>query len=193
LRCTVRAVLDDAARTLLLRMSLVSYGSVQSLGAHSRSAAGQEVMPPGEPEPMHDRWSMVFEREHDPDRLRDLIGEGQSELDAWLRRPLAPDTTETLEELCARIVTDGWGVTADDCSRAMRCTPTLVRRARLAANRHPESGYHLPVRTVDPWRWAYQLDAVGLSVRQISALTGVPKSTLHERLSGPRRQAGAGG
>jgi DNA-binding IclR family transcriptional regulator len=173
-------------------MSLLSYGTVQVLGAHSRSAAGQ-VMPPGESAPMHDRWALVFDRHHEPERLRDLLAEARAELDGWLRRPLAPDTTETLEELCARIVTDGWGVTADDCSRAMRCTPTLVRRARLAATRHPESGYHLPVRTVDPWRWAHQLDSAGLSVRQIAALTGVPKSTLHERLSGPRRRERAGG
>ena len=106
---------------------------------------------------------------------------------------LANGTTETLEELCARIVQDGWAIPTDECARAMRCTPTLVRRARLAAERHPETGYSLPPRQQDPMEWALKLDAVGLSVRQIATLTGLPKSTIHDRLSGPRRRAFTGG
>jgi hypothetical protein len=186
-------IVDTESATLLLRMELVSYGTVAQFGPRARSA-NRQLRPPGSSTPMADYWRPVLEAERDPVRLRDLRAEAQADLDSWLRRPLAPDTTETLEELCARIVRDGWGVTADDCSRAMRCTTSLVRRARLSAMRHPETGHHLPVRTADPWRWAHHLDAVGLSVRQIAALTGVPKSTLHRAfLSGPRRRARAGG
>jgi hypothetical protein len=168
-------------------MSLVSYGAVQRFGPRSRSVEGA-LLPPGEDQPMHEIWARRFAKAA-PDELRDLVTEAEAELDAWVRRPLVPDTVETLEELCARIVDDGWGVTAAECARAMLTTPTLVRNARLAAGRHPESGYHLPAPSRDAWAWAEMLDRVGLNVRQIATLTGLPKSTLHDRLGGRRRQA----
>lgn len=177
---------------VLVRMALVSYGAVQSFGPRSRSA-DRQLRPPGESAPMVDRWAALFAGAADAEQLRALVGEAQAELDAWLRRPLVPETTETLGELCARIVSDGWGITAEECARAMRCTVTLVRRSRLDAVRHPETGYHLPGRQSDPMAWALRLDMAGLSLREIEDLTGVPKSTLHDRLSGPRRTTRAGG
>lgn len=178
--------------TLIVRMSLVSYGAVQNFGPRSRSADGQ-LFPAGEDRPMHERWAAILASARTDDELRDLVAQGEAELDAWQRRPLSPTTVETLEELSARIVSDGWGVTADECARAMLCTPTLVRQARLGAVRHPETGYHLPAPSNDAWSWALMLDHVGLNVRQIALLTGLPKSTLHDHLSGRRRQASAGG
>jgi hypothetical protein len=172
-------------------MSLVSYGNVQNFGPRSRSAVRQS-RPQGESFPMAERWADIFERAH-PDALPELLDEAQAELDAWLHRPLAPDTTETLEELGARIVRDGWGISADECARAMRCTPTLVRTARLAEGKHPETGHSLPARESDAMSWALRLNMAGLSLREIEALTGVPKTTLHRRLSGPQRATRAGG
>jgi hypothetical protein len=39
---------------------------------------------------------------------------------------------------------------------------------------------------------AEMLDQAGLNVRQIAALTGLAKSTLHDRLGGRRRRAAGG-
>jgi len=164
-------------------MALVSYGGVQRLGGVRGEAA--TIGPPGEGRPMHEEWSAIFASAANDEMARVLTDEARAELDAWLRRPLAPDTTETWEELAARIVGDGWGVTADECARAMRCTPTMVRRARLSEMRHPDTGYHLPAAH-DPITWAIELDRLGLTLRQIESLTGVPKSTLH-RWSKARR------
>lgn len=135
---------------------------------------------------MHEAWSAIFAGVSDPELARTLLDEARAELDAWLRRPLAHDTTETWEELAARIVGDGWGVTAQECAMAMRCTPTMVRRARLAEMRHPDTGYHLP-EAPDPITWAIELDRMGLSLREIEGITGVAKSTLHDRISRARR------
>lgn len=177
--------------TLLTRMALISYGATQALG-RSGKAAERQLYPPGEAAPMHDRWSRILQSASEAE-LPALMEEANAELQSWIRRPLVSNAAETLEELCARIVQDGWAIGAEECARAMRCTPTLVRRARLAAERHPETGYSLPPRQQDPMTWAFKLDAVGLSVRQIATLTGLPKSTIHDRLSGPRRRAIAGG
>jgi len=176
------------ARTLLFRMSLLSYGDTQRLGG--RGGESGRIGPPGEARPMADRWARAFAGAT-PETLPGLIEEARAEFDAWIRRPLAPDTTETWEELAERIVTDAWGITADECAVAMRCTPSMVRRARLAEMRHPETGYSLPVER-DVVAWARALDDAGLTLGQIETLTGVPKTTLHDRLTGKTKRPATG-
>lgn len=136
---------------------------------------------------MMDTWAALFAGADTPEALAELTEAAQHEFDHTTRRLLAPDTTETWEELAARIVADGWGITADECARAMRCTPTMVRRARLSEMRHPDTGYALPAK-MDAVAWARALDAAGLSVREIATVTGVAKSTLHDRLTGKTRR-----
>lgn len=174
----------QTARTILARMELLSYGSVSRMGG--RRGAESPGSPQGEAHPLHEEWRERFAKAPDAEAARDLLELAEAELDAALRRRLVPEATETLDELCARIVSDGWGISSDECARAMRCTPTLVRRARLDADRHPETGGSLPERTGDPLAWSLALDAAGLSLRQIEALTGVPKSSLHRALSSAR-------
>lgn len=170
------------AREVLLRMALVSYGGTMRFGDR-RGGESDRIGPPGESSPMVDQWARVFDAAKTREALRDWVEAAKAEIDAYMRRPLAPDTVESLEELCERIVRDGWGVTAEECALAMRCTPTLARRARLASLRHPETGYPLPEREPDAHAWARKLDRAGLSVRQIEVLTGIPKSSVHDRLT----------
>lgn len=162
-------------------MTLLSHGKVAAL-QRSRGGDADRIGPNGEAHPMHERWAALIAAAPDAGTARLLLEQAEAELGAWLRRPLAPDTAETLEELAARIVADGWGITAPEAACAMRCTPTLVRRLRLAARRHPENGYALPERHGDPLTDARVLDKAGLSLRQIEALTGLPKSTLSDHL-----------
>lgn len=169
-------------RALLVRMALVSYGGVQRLGGRRGGEPGR-IGPPGEAHPMHERWFAIFAGAVGVSHARTLTDQARAEFDAYVRRPLVPDTTETWEELAERIVSDGWGITAGECARAMRCTPSMVRRARLGQLRHPDTGYSLPTES-DPVAWARKLDEAGLTLRQIEALTGVPKSTLHDRKGG---------
>jgi hypothetical protein len=172
-----RQLVLDAARPVLTRMALLSYGSVQVMGR--RVNGGDDARAPsGESSPMAEKWAALLAAKP----TFETLDAARAELGSWLRRPLVPETTETLEELCARVVSDGWGITADECAVAMRCTPTLVRRARLAELRHPDTGRSLPERGAGGKGWALALDACGLSLRQIEGLTGVPKSTLHRIL-----------
>lgn len=176
-----RQAVVDAARPVLLRMLLLSNGKVAAL-QRSRGGEGGRVGPSGNAHPLYEVWSARLAAARDAEEARGLLEQAESELSAQLRRPLAPDTTETLEELAERIVQDGWGISAPECARAMRCTPTLVRRCRLAALKHPESGYALPEHTGDPYSWARKLEQAGLTLRAIEAITGVPKSSVHDLL-----------
>lgn len=171
----------EAARPVLIRMALLSNGKVAAL-ERSRGGGGEHAGPNGNAHPLYEVWGERIDAAPDAETARGLLDAAEAELGAQLRRPLAPDTTETLEELCARIVQDGWGVSATECSRMMRCTPTLVRRARLVERRHPATGYSLPDATGDARGDVRKLERAGLSLRDIEALTGVPKSTLHDHL-----------
>lgn len=162
-------------------MQLISYGNVAAL-ERRHGGEREQLGPPGEGKPMHERWAQRFAN-GPVDDISDLLAEAQAELDAWIRRPLAPVTAESWDELAERIVSDGWALSAAECARSLRCTPSMVRRARLTARRHPENGYPLPEAEPDAWAYARTLDRVGLSVRQIGQLTGLPKSTLHDRLT----------
>lgn len=169
------------ARPVLVRMAMLSNGTVAKL-ERSRGGESEHVGPSGESRPLHERWAALIASASDAGMARERLEAARAELHAQLRRPLAPDTTETLEELCSRIVDDGWGITAREAAMAMRCTPTLVRQARLLARRHPETGYGLPDTIGDPWSDARRLDAAGLSVRHIEVLTGLPRRSLYRAL-----------
>jgi hypothetical protein len=157
-------------------MALLSYGGAQRFGG--RGGESGRIGPPGEARPMADEWARRFAGAADAETLARLTDEAEAEYDTTKRRALAPDTTETWEELASRIVADGWGVSAVECAVAMRCTPSMVSRARLAELRHPDTGYRLP-EISDPMEWARALDQAGLTLRQIEGLTGVSKSTVH--------------
>jgi hypothetical protein len=172
--------MEAAIRTILARMELLSYGTVSRMGG--RRGAESPGAPAGEAHPLHDEWRERFASAPDDETLRAYVQQAEAALDAALRRRFVPEATETLDELCARIVGDGWGIDADECARAMRCTPSLVRRARLDAGRHPDTGAALPEARPDRIAWARELDAAGLSIRQIAAMVDMPQTSLYRAL-----------
>lgn len=182
-----RAAVLEEARPLLMRMALLSYGSVQAFGYRRGTDAVGGDPPPGEAHPMHERWNALLAAAETAEQARDMLDRARSEYGAHVRRQLVPTTAETWEELAERIVADGWGLSARECATAMRCSLSLVRRARLAAYRHPETGYALPEPRRDVLAWARELDAAGLSVRQIEALTQISATTVFRRV---RRASG---
>lgn len=170
------------ARPILARMELLSHGTVQRVGG--RRGSDSYGTPPGEGNPLHDVWREAIAKTTDVEAARLAVQGAADALDAAVRRRFVAHRTETLDELCARIITDGRGISDRDCAVAMRCTTTLVRRSRLEAGCHPDTGEALPAAAGDALTWARELAAAGLPVRQIERLTGVSKSRVH-RLSRP--------
>ena len=120
--------------------------------------------------------------------LRRVLQRARDELDAIVRRPLADLRPETADDLREQVLERGEGFPVTDVATAMRCTPTFVRRARIAAGRDPEHGRPVTVNG-NGSRLDHALDLVivgGLSVRAAAAATGVPRSTLgnHARRAG---------
>ena len=168
------------ARPVLLRLALtstVSAGKVvpQSSGPvhHTSSRPSGSAQPPAE------RYAALIMASRTDHEARRHLEAARLELQTTMRRPLANTSRHTARELASRIVSEGAGMTAVDVAVMCRCTPGLVRAARVGADRDPERGRSLVGVTRE--RWASELRAAGYSLRAVSAMTGIPRSTLHHR------------
>jgi transcriptional regulator of acetoin/glycerol metabolism len=171
-----------AAKPVLVRLMLISNAPVMRIGSvRGMNGAHESSRPPGESLPDAEHYARRLERASTVYEAREVLQEARTALFHAIRRPMAPGTTETLEEYIERIINDGAGWAVEDVARSLHTTPTFVRRVRLSAGRDPETGLVVP--DIDAWTLAHALYAVGRSIRTISALTGIPRSTLHDRLS----------
>lgn len=172
------------ARSILIRLAFVSEAPTARMDAMPRSRGTPEHRrPTGEAYPEAEWLRDRLDRCTSVTHARAIVEEARRALAHATRRALPPDTTETAEELGDRIVEDGGGWTAEDVSLACRCTPSFVRRARLERGRDPETGYTPP--DADPMDTARVLIDAGRSTRAVSALTGIPRSTLRYRFGQP--------
>ena len=124
-------------------------------------------------------WRDRFDQADTPDQAAALLEAARAEL-AHIRRRAFPDVSwEDASELAARVLRDGEGVDAGTVAIALRCTRTFVRKTRLVASRHPDTGRRVRLEVLDP----ALLVGAGLSIRQVAVVVGVPRSTLHGRLA----------
>jgi hypothetical protein len=169
---------------LVVGFALLQYGSVRVYES-SRAQGDGAVLPGGELHPPLDHWADLLPRCRTLDEIIELLSLAQHELNSWRVRPEPPPEGETFDELAERIISyEGWE--PKDVSLACRCTPTLVRRVRVDAERNPETG-----REEGSLQHARDLLASGMSLRQVAVLTGISKSTLHRQArvaSGSRGQ-----
>ena len=179
---TLAEILDNA-RPILIRLALVSHAPAGRLDAMPRTHGTPEHRrPPGDAHPPAERYRDRLQAATSPVEARRVLDEARAELERTLRRPLAVERVETAEEFAERIVLDGAGWTADEVALAVHCLPRFVRAARLGYGRDPEDGLTPP--DGDPMAVARRLYGEGRSLRTIERLTGLPRSTLHDRLSG---------
>lgn len=163
-------------RQVLLDLELTSTARAQAIVPVVSCSPPSSTAPCGDDTPAT-YWRARFGDARDDDEARALVEQARAELRAIRRRAFAPMRYETADELAERVVVEGEGVDALHVAIALRCTPTFVRRARLAQGRDPEFGRVVDLDVLEP---RALLDA-GLSVRQAAAVLGVPRSTLHGR------------
>ena len=143
-----------------------------------RRDADVGVWPAGEPAPSWIFFMEPYAQANEADKPA-VIERAAAYLEAWKRRPpeLGAVEVETLDELKQRIVEAGEGWTPEEVALSLRCTPTLVRRARAEADRCVETG-----KVEGSLKHARALMAEGMTLRQAAVLTGIPRSTLSARL-----------
>jgi hypothetical protein len=169
------------AGPVLLRLALVSHAPASRIGSvRSSNGAHDSSRPSGDAMPDAEYYRDRIERSETVPEARTALTEARGCLAGLLRRAMARVPGETALELAERIVDDGEGWEPRAVADAMRCTPTFVRRARLLLGRDPETGRL--TAGGDPMAVAVELRAAGRSFRTIARLTGIPRSTLADRL-----------
>jgi hypothetical protein len=171
------------ARPVLAQLALLPHGTTTSLDPTKGSRNSETPLrPAGELHPPHEVYAQRILAAPSDAAARAAIAEAADVLAHYRRRTFAPVREETLDELKARILTDGGGWAPDEVARNMRCLPRVVRVARIEANLHPETGYPIPEAQDDTWAWAADLRDRGLTLRQIAAITGLALASLSRRL-----------
>jgi hypothetical protein len=170
-------MLQREQRQVLLELELTSTARAHAFAPVVTRSTPTSTAPSGDESPAT-YWRARFVAAHDEHEASELVKRARDELRAIRRRSFPATAYDTADELAERVVSDGESVDALSVAIALRCTPTFVRRARIIDGRDPEYG-----RVVDAELSARSLRDAGLSLRQVSAVLGVPRSTLHERLA----------
>jgi len=173
-------------RQVLAELELTSHGSTQSWNSSGHGGGESvNVFPPGESSPPHIEWRERYERAVTDDARQRVIEDAGRALRGIIRRAkVTPGREETEKEFAARALKDGRGFTLSVASTALRCTPTRLKRIRLAGGKTLDLGEPLIVEAPDGdvERRARTLAERGMSVRQMEMLTGMSKSWLHRML-----------
>lgn len=173
-------------RVLLAELELLSHGQTQRIDPAPAGGGEGRILPPGELSPPHVELAVRYAGCRSDRSRAVVVGEMRAVLASW--RGLSVDRSkvreESFDELAARIVGQGVGLLVPEAALIFRCTPTFVRRSRLAADRDSELGKPVgAARPPDPQERAdraevRRLREVGLSVRAIALSTGVARSTV---------------
>lgn len=161
-------------RTTIVGYAMLQYGSVMAWGRRIPSAEGA-VLPAGEGAPPLLYWLDKLARAESMEEFAATAERMKAELEAWRCRPDPPPEGETMDELKARVISDGEDWTPQEVALALRVTPTFVRNVRTEAERDPQTG-----RPDVRLERGLKLLNKGFSLRQVERITGVPKSTLHD-------------
>jgi hypothetical protein len=174
-------------RILLAELELLSHGSVQSWNATGGGEDEGTGHPPGDLHPPHLELRKLYLEQH--------TDEGRANVEKTMRATLAEyrgtavDRTrvigETRKDESLRIIGEGEGFTPQEVALRFRCTPTRVRRLRLAAGRDAVLGHEVeqepvPVDNSAAIAAARRMAGHGMSVRLIGMELGRPKSTISD-------------
>jgi hypothetical protein len=172
-------------RQVLAELEMLPHGTTQSFNA-SGSGYADAKDPTGESFPPHLQYRAEWEGARDDARREYILKCAIADLHRFRARPkvTVPLQEETAAELEARVVREGVGWGVEETARHCRCTTTFVRKSRMKAGAHPQTG-KLPQEKEPPRdkvEHAKQLAGDGLSERQIVMLTGLPKTTVRRVL-----------
>lgn len=184
--------IPTAVRLLLAELELLSHGSTASWNSAGGHDADETVTAPfGESHPPHLELRAEYVRaDTDAGRARVV-----ARMHAVLRehRGVGVDRSrvvgEARQDETTRILREGEGFTPGEVALRFRCTPTRVRRVRLATGRDATLGRLVedepPIAPGDDTaaiEAAMRMKSRGMSVRLIGMELGRPKSTISDWL-----------
>lgn len=175
-------------RYLLTQLELLSHGSTQAWNSAGGHGDSPNALPFGESNPPHLVFRDLYLAQPDDVGRGLVIEDARGELKRLRGHGIDRSHVvgETLEAENGRILAEGAGFTADEVARRFKCTPTRVRRLRLAAGHGIEDGAApvgvVSAEVVDARAEALRMKSQGMTERQIALALRKPKSTVHDWL-----------
>lgn len=177
-------MLPNKVRQVLAELELVSHGATQAWNPAGH-VTGEHVMPPGELAPPHITFRTAYLKATTDIGRRTVLADAKNELRRWRGHGIDRSRVqaESQDSVDARMLRDGAGETPERVATAFRCTPTRVRRLRIAAGLNAEAGRAPKAPSSDAGSEALRLRENGMSIRAIALALGLPKSTVHDLLA----------
>ena len=180
-RTAISPPIPKAVRQLLAELELLSHGSTTAWNPTGGST-DDAVVPYGESNPPHLRLRSRYLEQTDDAGRAGVVDEMRTTLRG--QRGVGVDRSavvgETREDQDARILQSGEDFSPEEVARRFDCTPTRVRRLRLADGRDVERGRrHAPgAPGEDGATEAQRMKANGMSERQIALALGRHRTTV---------------
>jgi hypothetical protein len=182
-------------RQILARLTLLSHGRTQTFGGRTTGTSERDPRPQGEANPPQDRYAERWNTlpADDTDGRRKVIDDARRELEATLKAPRMRLVEETWEQRRKYILENSDGWEARIVARVKNVGIRDVHRAREETSRDLETGrayrvVRLPV-SEERVRRAREMDARGMTARQIGLRLGVSADTVRRDLGKRRRAA----
>jgi hypothetical protein len=191
-RSTQTTGLERRMRTVLLKLALISNGTVSKHDANSGggSVRYRTTITPrlGFRDAPHLYWLEQWNSAVDDAEREDVIHDAEEELDAIHHSAADPQASETSEQRARRIVVDLAGWPDTDVARHMRGGVREVHKARRAAGQDEKDGSPLPGPGAEQLQAEYRrhaaraYNAEGMAATRIARKLGASVSTIRRDL-----------
>lgn len=147
MRCTPEQAaeaisLHNRMTAALAQMAVLPYGTVMNYngnsGRSSEHPGGRR--PAGEALSEEDKYRARWQGCRTIRAARLVVEEAEAELEHWRHAKRVEVKEENWQQLARRICATGSGWSAEDVAQALKVTVSQVRRARVDAKLHPETG-----------------------------------------------------
>ncbi len=179
------AVIPPEVRQLFAELELLSHGTTQSWNSTGSHTTDRAIIPPGESKPPHVTFRLSYLAASSDSARSLVVKEAGEELERFRGHGIDRSHVvgESQEQQNARLLKEGAGEPPSRVALVFHCTPTRVRRLRLAAGFNTETGRPTTPVATDLAVEARRLRDAGMSVRAIALALGKPKSTVHDLLA----------
>jgi hypothetical protein len=177
--------IDHEWRTTHLQLILLSHGGVTNWAPTTSGTRDRDPRPTGDSYPIADHYAWMYANAAGDVSRQRVLHEAREELARWRGHGITRAPGETQEERDLRMLREGQGFDPQTVAVRFDTNAGRVRKLRVAHGHLPETGTPLPgvkpVEAATPER-VLELAGQGCTLRQITTLTGVSKSTVQRML-----------
>jgi hypothetical protein len=167
------------------QLMMLMHGTVTSWAPTTSGDRDRDPRPTGDSNPVVDQYDAAYNDAAGQIGRQRVLNEAREELARWRGHGIKRHEGESQEERDRRMLREGQGFDPQTVAVRFDTNAGRVRKLRVAHGHLPETGTPLPgvkpVEAATPER-VLELAGQGCTLRQITTITGVSKSTVQRML-----------